>query len=87
MKVVSEAGFVLKCLVFTILLAFLLQLKIYGVSMETRADHFLRSSGVVSYMQDAADGGIAIARDGFYATKNFLLDSTASLRGESRSSR
>lgn len=83
----SEAGFVLKCLGVTILLAFLMQMKFGGISVEARADHFIRTSGVTAYAQDAAAGGIALARDGYFAAKNFVLDSTASLRGESRSTR
>jgi len=84
---VSEILFVLKCLFATVLVVFCLQLKVAGVSIETRLEGFARSSSLTNYIQTAANGGAALLQDGYLMTKQFVLDSTASLRGESRTIR
>ncbi|MFN8791146.1 MAG: hypothetical protein ACK5Y2_06795 [Bdellovibrionales bacterium] len=83
----SEFIFVLKCLFVTVLVVFSLQLKVSGVSIETHLERVARSSNLVSYFQTAANGGAALLQDGYLITKQFVLDSTASLRGESRTIR
>lgn len=84
----SEALFVLKCLAVTIVLAFLMQMKISGNTVEAKLDRLIHNSGATAYLQDAAAGGMALARDGYYATKNFIVDSTSSIgKGESQYNR
>lgn len=87
----SELFFALKCLVFTFLIMLLLQTKISGVTLETRAEQFIKRSGISSYLQDASAGGASLAQDAYYTTKKFVLDSTRSFRSsetqDSRASR
>jgi len=69
-------------------MAFMMQLKFSGSTVESKMDQFIRTSGATAYLQDAAAGGMALARDGYYAAKNFIADSTSSIgKGESTSNR
>ena len=83
----SELVFVLRCLGVTVLVVFSLQVKVSGVSIETHVERYARSSSLTTYIQTAANGGAALLQDGYLITKQFALDSTASLRGESRTIR
>lgn len=76
----SELKFALKCFVFTLLITFLMQIKIAGYSIETRAEYYLKRSQLTDYLQIAADGGARILQEGYYITKNFVLDLTGSSR-------
>ncbi len=76
----SDFVFVLKCLVFTLILGFLMQIKISGMSIEARAESLLRNSEINNYLQDASAGGARLVQEGYVATKNFVMDSTRSFR-------
>lgn len=84
----SDAIFVIKCFVLAVGLAFVMQMKISGVTIESKMDSFIRTSKVASHLQDAAAGGAMILQETYYTTKNFVLDSTKSFRqGESKGNR
>lgn len=76
----SDFVFVLKCMAFTLILGFLMQIKILGVSVEARAESLLRNSEINNYLQDASVGGARLIQEGYYSTKNFVIDSTRSFR-------
>lgn len=81
----SELIFVIKCFIYTILITLLMQVKISGVSVEARLNRLLTDSRVTAYLQDASDGGTRLFLDGYYTAKNFVLDSTRSLRSSAES--
>jgi hypothetical protein len=76
----SDFIFAVKCLIYTLLLTFLMQIKISGISIEARTEHYLRDSKLTVYLQDVSMGGARMLQDGYYMTKNFVLDSTRSFR-------
>lgn len=76
----SDAIFVIKCFVVAVGLAFMMQMKISGITIESRMDSYIRKSSVVAHLQDAAAGGARIAQESYFSIKNFVLDSTRSFR-------
>ncbi len=76
----SDFMFVLKCLVCTLILGFLMQIKISGMSLEARAESLLRDTQLNGYLQDASAGGARLVQEGYYTAKNFVMDSTRSFR-------
>ena len=81
----SEFSFALKCLGYTLLIAFLMQIKVSGISIEARAEHILRDSQVTEYLQQASDGGARLLQKGYYTSKDFIsgivhTDSSRSVR-------
>ena len=81
----SEFMFAVKCFAYTLLIAFLMQIKVAGISLEARTEHILKNSQLTTYLQDASSGGARLLQEGYYTTKNFVMDSTQSLRSSSRS--
>ncbi len=77
--------FVVKCFAYTVLIAFLMQIKVSGISIEGRVEQFLKSSQVTAYLQDAAAGGASLVQDGYHHTKSFVMDSTKSFRSSNES--
>lgn len=59
----SEFLFVLKSLVFTVVLVVMMQLKVAGVSVEDRAFQWMRKSPTSLYVQSVAAGGVAAIRN------------------------
>ena len=59
----EELKFVVKCLVFTMLLVVLMQVKVGGYSIEAHSFHWLRKSTVSQYIQSAAAGGAMALRN------------------------
>lgn len=59
----SEAIFVLKCLVFTAILVVFMQLKVGGATIEKRAYGWLQHSTVSQYVQSVAAGGVMALRN------------------------
>lgn len=68
-------------MILTLVLISLMQIKVSGVSIETRAEAFIRSSTVTTYLQQAADGGASFARDAYNRVKHSVLDSTSMFIG------
>ncbi len=62
----TEFVFAMKCLLSTITIVVMMQLKISGISVEDRAFHWFRKSQVSLYVQSVAAGGVA-------ATKNLVV--------------
>lgn len=59
----EELKFVVKCLVFTMLLVVLMQVKVGGYSIEAHSFHWLRKSTISQYIQGAAAGGAMALRN------------------------
>ncbi len=76
----SDFVFVLKCMAFTLILGFLMQIKISGMSLEARTESLLRNSEINNYLQDASVGGARLIQEGYLIAKNFVQDSTRSFR-------
>lgn len=81
----NDFMFVVRCFAYTILIAFLMQIKVSGISIEGRVEHFLKRSQVTAYLQDAAAGGSNLLQDGYHQAKNFVMDSTRSFRSSGES--
>lgn len=58
----EELRFVVKCLMFTMLMVVLMQVKMGGATIEARAFNWLRTSSVSQYIQAAAAGGAMALR-------------------------
>lgn len=58
----EELRFVVKCLMFTMLLVVLMQVKMGGSTIEARTFSWLRTSSVSQYIQAAAAGGAMALR-------------------------
>lgn len=58
----EELRFVVKCLMFTMLLVVLMQVKMGGATIEARTFSWLRTSSVSQYIQAAAAGGAMALR-------------------------
>ncbi len=58
----EELRFVVKCLMFTMLMVVLMQVKMGGATIEARAFSWLRTSSVSQYIQAAAAGGAMALR-------------------------
>jgi hypothetical protein len=89
----SDFIFVVKCFIYTLVIAFLMQIKVSGISIEARAEHYLKGSQLTEYLQDASRGGARLLQDGYSRAKDFVSDSTRAFREqrtesqESRASR
>lgn len=84
----SDAIFVIKCFIVAVGLAFAMQMKISGVSIESRMDSFIHKSSAAAHLQDAAAGGARLIQESYSSVKNFVLDSTKSFRqSESKGNR
>lgn len=59
----EELKFVIKCLIFTMFLVVLMQVKVGGVSIETRSFTWLQKSPTSQYIQSAAAGGAMALRN------------------------
>lgn len=59
----SEFFFVLKCMLFTVLLVFVMQIKIGGTSLEDYSQWWLKKSSVSIYLQSVAAGGVLAVRN------------------------
>ena len=76
----SEFMFVVKCFAYTLLIAFLMQIKVAGISLEARTEHVLKNSQLTTYLQDASSGGARLLQEGYYTSKNFVMDLAGSSR-------
>lgn len=59
----EELKFVIKCLIFTMFLVVLMQVKVGGVSIEARSFAWLQKSSTSQYIQSAAAGGAMALRN------------------------
>jgi hypothetical protein len=75
----DELKFALRCFGFTLLIAFLMQIRVSGVSLEARTEEVLKRSQLTEYLQKASEGGAKLLTEGYFASKNFIADSTRSL--------
>lgn len=66
----EELKFVVKCLVFTMLLVVLMQVKVGKASVESYSHHWLRTSAVSQYIQSTAAGGAMALRSLGISLKN-----------------
>lgn len=74
----QELFFVLKTLVITCLVIFAMQFKVGENTIETQANHFLKSSSVALYMRDAAHGLIK----GFNNLNFYLQEKISGIKTE-----
>lgn len=75
----AEVMLAVRLFAATLVIAFLMQIKVSGVSIESHLDVFMRTSIVTSYLQDAAQGGSQLIQRSYQASKKFVLDSTRTL--------
>jgi hypothetical protein len=80
----TEFVFAMKCLISTIAIVVMMQLKISGVSIEDRAFHWFRRSPTSLYVQSVAAGGVYVLRnlstsvkDGVAGTSNSFKQGAA----------
>lgn len=59
----EELKFVVRCLVFTMLMVVIMQVKVGGYSIEAHSFHWLRKSTISQYIQSAAAGGAMALRN------------------------
>lgn len=76
----SEFVFAMKCLLSTIAIVVMMQLKISGVSMEDRAFHWFRKSSVSLYVQSVAAGGVAAVKNLAGSVKDGIAGTTDSFK-------
>jgi hypothetical protein len=81
----SDFMFVMKCFLYTLLISFLMQIKVSGITLEARAEQFLKNSQVTVYLQDASSGGARLLQEGYRSTKNFVMDQAGSFRSSAKS--
>lgn len=65
----SEFKFVLKCMVFTMLLVMLMQVKVGRYSIENHTYRWLRTSKASEYVQSVAAGGAMAIRNLAFSVK------------------
>jgi hypothetical protein len=70
----EEFKFVLKCLLFSCLIAIFSQTQIEGETIENKAYAFLQHSPTAHWVRAAADGGIKLIRQGADYTQEFIQD-------------
>lgn len=64
--------FVLKCLVFTVVLVILMQIRIGGTTLEEKALHWTHNSSVMQPIQQVADGSVKALREGWKKTYQWI---------------
>jgi hypothetical protein len=70
---------IIKGLIATLVLILMMQIKIGGISIESRIEQLTHSSVTTAYLQQAAEGGALIIRQGFAQAKSWVVTSTRSL--------
>lgn len=66
----KEFVFVLKCLIASLVLVTLMQIRYGGTTLENHAHNAIQNSAVTEFMQGTAAGAIVLATDGFEKIKD-----------------
>lgn len=76
----SEVIFVVKCLVVTLIIATLMQIRIGDFTLEEHTEEAVRHSVVTDYLQGTAAGVIVLGNAGWEKVKTFFRDSSQSAK-------
>lgn len=61
----SDFVFALKMLAFAVVIVVLMQIRVGGESIESRAESFIRTAGPVLVLRDVAEGALLVIHDGW----------------------
>ncbi|MGE3758362.1 MAG: hypothetical protein AB7H97_11430 [Pseudobdellovibrionaceae bacterium] len=76
----SEVLFVIKCLVVTLVIAALMQIRVGDFTIEEHAEEVVRHSFVTEYVQGTAAGVIVLGNSGWEKVKTLFRESTRSAK-------